>query len=168
MPGICSYWVLYAGRWAAWVSGSRWDLSLTWLKLGSYSTWPLLLTCRIGAAMASVRSKPNQSLFMIVCKKSKDTGKEEATGHPITRTPPKGVSLRGDTLARNLQTHLGHSRDDKLPTSPADHQLRSLAFVDQDGGYHRRWWPLTWDWGREASPTPSKSTTQPSFRYSAQ
>lgn len=46
------------------LSGGR-DSGLTWLKLGSYSTWPLLLTCRIGAAMAVLRSKPSHNFFII-------------------------------------------------------------------------------------------------------
>lgn len=140
------------------LQGGGWDLSLTWLNLGSYSTWPWLLTCRMGDAMASVRSKPSHSLFMMVWKNKREQGD---TGHPATTlpSPPQGVYQRGNSLARDPQTHLDHSRDDEFPSSSTNHQLGSLGLVDQDGGYHTRWWPLTWNWGHQASPTPPRSTT---------
>lgn len=60
---------------------------LTWLKLGSNSTWPLLSTCRMGALMAACRSKPSHSLFTMACRGEDDAGRE-AGGVPVTLPNP--------------------------------------------------------------------------------
>lgn len=74
---------------------------------------------------------------------------------------------RGPLPARSPQTHLGHSRGDELPPSPTNHQLRPLGCIDQDGGDHGRWGPLTWNWGwGKSHPQPRALQGRPSTSVS--
>lgn len=151
--------------------GGGLGLGLTWLKPGSYSTWPLSSTCRMGATMAARRSKPSHSLFIMACGRD---GLREPLPHPLPCPRSRTPGLPGEGPFQPGVPRLTWATAEVMSSPPAPPitsfdpwaALTRMEGTMDDGGRS----PGTGDGARVTrSPAPSRAGPPPlSPRTSAQ